>query len=209
MTRLFVDEREVSAPPPAFSSLEEVIRHVEANLLPPNSIIRQVSLDGEPIDADSCQADPSMILGDLARRERIDVFTCTIREIALDSIKEADRYLERVEAITPSIAAAFRAYPGPEAFENLKQLYDGFYWLNMLLSRLQTVFNLNVEAKRAGGASLKEHNQRFTTLLQQLVRGHEQGDFVLMADLLEFEVLPMIPVWKSLLADIAGSAGSE
>ncbi len=205
MTRLFVNNQEITPPPPSLTSLEQAIKHVEDNLLSPDTVIRQINLDGQPVDAGNCQADPSLILGDLAKRERVEVFTCTVREIAQDSISEAGSYLERVEALIPSLAMAFRDFPGPETFENLKQLYDGFYWMSMLFGRLETVFKVNLDEMQVGGVSLRKHHDKFISILQQLVGSQEQEDFILIADLLEFEVIPMIPVWRSLLATIAGS----
>lgn len=209
MTRLFVNNQEVTLPPPPLSSLEQVIKHVEENLLPPDAVIRQVSLDGQLVDAGNCQDDPTMILGDLAKRERVEVFTCSVREIAQDSICEARAYLERVEALIPSLAMAFRDYPGPETFENLKQLYDGFYWMSMLFGRLETVFKINLDEMLVEGVSLREHHDKFISILQQLIGSQEQEDYILIADLLEFEVIPMLPVWRSLLATIAGSNSNQ
>ncbi len=209
MTRLFVNNEEFPAPPPSFSSLDQVIKHVEDNLLPPDSVIRKISLDGQPVDAGNCQCDPTILLGDLANRDRVEVFTCTVREIAHDSICEAEAYLERVEALIPSLAMAFRDYPGPETFENLKQLYDGFYWMSMLLSRLETVFKINLDEMGVDGVSVRDHHQKFISVLQQLVEGQEQEDYILVADLLEYEVVPMIPIWKSLLANLAHLAGDS
>ena len=146
MTRLFVNNEEIAVPPPSFSSLQQVIKHVEANLLPPDSVIRQVNLDGLTVDAGNCEENPGLFLGDLTSRGRIEITTCTLKDIALDSIREAESYLERVDNLTPSLAATFRDYPGPEAFENLKQLYDGFYWMSMLLIRLGSVFSINTSA---------------------------------------------------------------
>jgi len=208
MTRLFVNNEEIAVPPPSFSSLQQVIKHVEANLLPPDSVIRQVNLDGLTVDAGNCEENPGLFLGDLTSRGRIEITTCTLKDIALDSIREAESYLERVDNLTPSLAATFRDYPGPEAFENLKQLYDGFYWMSMLLSRLGSVFSINTSQTKIEGISLQDHHQKFISVLKQLVAAQEQEDFTLIADLLEFEALPMVPVWKVLFADVSKAAGA-
>ena len=34
--------------------------------------------------------------------------------------------------------------------------------------------------------------------MKQLVQSQEKGDLVLISDLLEFEILPMIAVWKEM-----------
>jgi hypothetical protein len=203
MTKLYVNNQEIAPPPPSISSLEQIIKHVEDNLLPPNAVIKQVNLDGSPIDASASQNDPALLLGDLTQREKIEIFTCTLKEIALDSIREASSYLERAETLTPSIASSFRDFPGPEAFETLKQLYDGFYWLTMLLDRLELVFKIDLDGTVVSGTSIREYHQKFLSILKQLVTAQEQEDFILIGDLLEFELIPIIPVWKSLFADIA------
>jgi hypothetical protein len=203
MTRLFVNNEEIALPPPSLSSLRQVISHVEENLLPPDSVIREVNLDGYTVDAGNFENNPEILLGDLTSRERIEITTCTLRDIARDSIREAEAYLLRVEGITPSIAAAFRDYPGPEAFENLKQLYDGFYWMSLLLRRIESVFAIDPSDTKIAGISLQDHHQKFIIILKQLVESQEQGDFALVADLLEFEALPMVPVWKTLFADVS------
>jgi hypothetical protein len=203
MTKLYVNNQEIAPPPPSISSLEQIIKHVEDNLLPPNTVIKQVNLDGSPIDASASQNDPALLLGDLTQREKIEIFTCTLKEIALDSIREAGSYLEHAETLPPSIASSFRDFPGPETFETLKQLYDGFYWLSMLLDRLESVYKIDLDGTVVNGISIREYHQKFISILKQLVAAQEQEDFVLIGDLLEFEVLPIIPVWKSLFADIA------
>jgi hypothetical protein len=202
MARLYLNNEEITAPPPSLSSLEQVIKLVEENFLPPDAVIKQVSLDGSPVDANATKDDPSLVFGDLSQREKIEITTCTLKEIALDSIREAQSYLERAETLTPSIASSFRDFPGPETFESLKQLYDGFYWLSMLLDRLESVYRIDPAGTQINGISISEHHQRFVSILRQLIGGQEQEDYVLIGDLLEFEVLPIIPVWKSLFADI-------
>jgi hypothetical protein len=66
-------------------------------------------------------------------------------EIALDSIGQAGEYLDRVEAAIPSLSTAFQTAPSPEAFQHLRQLYEGFYWLNLLLDKLKANFHMNFD----------------------------------------------------------------
>jgi hypothetical protein len=205
MTRLFVDEREIAAPLPVFSSLDDVIRHVEGSHLPPNSVIRQINIDGRPLVSDEFQKDPSSMLGDIDRRERIDILTGTVRDIAADSIREADSYLERVKSLTPMLAASFQACPGPEAFENLRQLYEGFYWINLLMDRLESTFHISLDNIMVEGICIREHHRRFLAILKQLVDSQEREDLVAIADLLEYEVRPFVPIWQKMLGNIRES----
>lgn len=110
MTRFFVNEREI--PPPLDSlSFDQLLKHVEGVEIPPNSIIREIHVDGLPFTPGSFAEDTSGILKQMENREKVEIFTGTLTEIALDSIAEAMAYLDRIEAATPSLAAGFQISP--------------------------------------------------------------------------------------------------
>lgn len=205
MTRLFVDEREITFPH-AGMSLDQLLKHVEATELAPNSVIHQVHVDGAPLVSDILQQIPTSVPMDIADRERIEIFTTSLEEVVRDSVREAISYLERVESVIPSVAASFQAYPGPEAFENLKQLYEGFYWLNLLLDRLERTLHFALADIQVRGTPVKQHHEGFLAILRQLVEAQERGDFILISDLLEYEVLPFIAVWKEIFGIFAADA---
>lgn len=203
MARIYVNEGEIPSPPPGISSLDEILKHVESAYLRPNHVIRQVQVDGLPLFPDGLAANTFNLSEGTEKREKVEITTGSLREIAHDSLLEAISYLDRIEGVIPSLASSFQVYPGPEAFENLKELYTGFYWLNVLLDRLKTSFEIPFGNILLQGAPLREYHQRFISILRQLVDSQEKGDFVLVADLLEYELLPIIPVWKELFVGIA------
>jgi hypothetical protein len=203
MARIFVDEREIPSPPPGISSMDEVLKHIENNYLHPNHVIRQVQVDGLPMLPDGLEERTFDLSEGIEKREKVEVTTGSLREIAHDSVIEAASYLDRIESVIPSLASSFQVYPGPEAFKNLKELYTGFYWLNILLDRLKTAFEIPFSDISLRGVPVHAHHQKFISILQQLVDSQEKGDFVLVADLLEYEILSIIPVWKELFTSIA------
>jgi hypothetical protein len=193
MTRLYVDKQEVEPLPPDLSSLDQVLKLVQSTRLSPNTVIRQVQVDGVPLISDDRNSSIPERIDD---REKIEIFTGTLQEVALDSIREAITYLERVETATPSLASSFRAGSGPEVFENLKQFYEGFYWVNLLLDRLQQTFHVPLDTISIGDSDAREHNAKLAAALKEIVEAHEKKDFGLVADLLEYEVAPIIPGCK-------------
>jgi len=121
-----------------------------------------------------------------------------VSEIAHDSIVEALSYLDRIESLTSSLASSFQIYPGPESFENLRQLLgwlllDSSFWIG-----LQPITRSSGElygSRNIGSGSSREvhcypeANDRFPA---------EKVIFVLISDLLEYEVIPMVPIWKDI-----------
>jgi hypothetical protein len=199
MTRLYIDKQEVTPIPPDLTSLEQVLKLVEANHLSPRTIIRQVQVDGLPlIPEDQAACSP----GRIDNREKIEIITGTLSDVAVDSIREAVTYLERVESATPSLAASFRVSPGPDSFENLKQFYEGFYWLSLLLDRLDSSFDISLESVPLGSTNAGAHHTNLISALKAVIDAQEKRDYALIADLLEFEILPLVPVCKSLFAAV-------
>jgi hypothetical protein len=126
-----------------------------------------------------------------------------VAEIAFDSIAEALAYLDRVEKLTPSLAESFQFSPGPEAHDNLRHLYEGFHCLSLLLEKLRARFGVNLEDIRIRDIPFREHLQKFASVLKELIGSQEQRDFVLISDLLQYEIYPLIPVWKEMFGIVA------
>jgi hypothetical protein len=196
MTRYFINEREVT-PPENLSAFDQILKHTEDYHLPPNSIIRQINVDGYPLISDSFQ-NPGEMLKQIENRDRIEIVTGTMSEIAHESIVEALAYFDRMESLIPSLASSFQIYPGPESFENLRQLLDGFYWINVLLDKLAISYQLVLENCLVQGISVLDHIKKFIAILKQFIDSQQRGDFVLIADLLEYEIIPIIPIWKDI-----------
>ncbi len=200
MTRYFLDSQEIAIPTEA-CSFNQVLKHVESIHLPPNTVIRQIQIDGLPLMPDS--SEQFNLQSEIESRNRVDIFTGTIQDIAHDSIGEALDYLYRVETAIPSLSDTFQASPGPEAFESLRQLYEGLYWLNLLLDKLKANFQINYDGTLIQGVSASEYHQRFITILRQLIESQERRDYVLISDLLQYEICPLVPVWREMFQIVA------
>ena len=160
-------------------------------------MIRQICIDGSPFSIPTADGEADFSL-EVSQREKIEIFTGTITEIARESIQDALQYLNRVETATPSLISSFQDSPSPETFEGIKQLYQGLYWLIVLLSKLKANFQIDLEGTVIQGALVSEHHKKFISVLKQLIASQEKRDFVLTADLLEYEIIPLVPVWKEM-----------
>ena len=206
MTRFYINEREIT-PPQGIVSFDKILSHIDEDELPPNSVIRMVSIDGMPILQEDFSRNSEDINRQIFSGEKVEIVTGTVDEIIHDSISEAFEYIERLNEGIPQLALNFQTYPAPEAFEYLRQLYEGFYWLNILQQKLVANFDIDFNTVLIQGKSAKEHQQNYISILKKLQDAQESRDTVLIADLLEYEIAPMISVWKELLQIIAVRTG--
>lgn len=208
MTRVFLNQTEVSGLPTGLLSLDAIIRHLEVNFLQPDTVIRQIHLDGQPVIQDTREATEVCLRTSLEGREKVEVFTGSVHDISRESIVEAIHYLNRVEAITPSICVSFRASPTGESYQMLRQLYDGFYWVHLLVDRLKATFGERVTQSVGGNPQLADLTTNFRSVLRKLIQAQENEDFILISDLLEYGLLPLVPQWRSTLEAMAVAVGA-
>jgi hypothetical protein len=201
MTRFFINDREFS-PSKEISSLDSILNHVDDIDIPANSIIRRINIDGRPLITDAYSKELPGLFGNVASGNTVEIFTGTLSEIAHDSIAEALQYLDKIEAITPLVASEFHISPTPEAFENLRSLYEGFYWLTLLLDKLKSKFQISLDDIFIQSISAAEHQQKFIRILRNLIDSQERRDFSMLSDLLEYEILPQAPIWREMFSSI-------
>ncbi len=193
MTRLYIDKREIAPLPPDMNSLDQVLRLVESDHLPLNMAIRQIEVDGRPLIRSDGEA---RLQEDICGPEKIEIFTSTLREVAVDSIREAVTYLERAETAIPSLSASLRIQAEPEASSSLRQFYEGIYFINLLLQRLEQSFQIPFADLRTSGGSARDCCFKLAALLKEVIGAHGKNDFGLLADLLENDIGPLIPAFK-------------
>jgi hypothetical protein len=199
MTRIYLDSREISPIPPGLNSLEGVLELVEATHLPADTAIRDVRVDGTHIVRGGGGTE---FPGDICRRETIEIFTSTLRDVAIDSISEAVAYLDRAEAATPLIASGLRGQDDPEAFVELRQFCEGMHFVNVLLSRLEKSFQIPLQEVRTSDGNAGQFCIKLATRLKEAIEAHEQNDFHRLADLLKYDIGPLIPACKEIFASI-------
>ncbi len=206
MTRIYINKKEISPFPPGAHSLDQVIRLVECNHMPPDMVIRQVQVNGVPLVRGEGEPDFPI---DICDQETIEIFTSSLRDVALDSVREATTYLDRAEAATHLLATGLRSRSDPEAFAELRQFYEGIYFTNVLLERLEQSFHIPLEEVRVRSGNAREYCVKLAVMLKAVLESHEQKDYGRLADLLEYEVGPLIPVGKEVFSSILVLLGRE
>jgi len=201
MTRLFLDQQEIRPLPGNLLSLEAILKHVEDTHLESDTVIRQVHVDGRPLLFNEIDPEAAAMAEPRLATATVEIFTGKLSTIARESVNEAANYIARIETAIPSLAMSLRADPGTQAFEALKQFCDGFLWLNLLLFRLDTGDG-HEKGEFDPGSGDDSARKMFVSILKELVQAQERKDFVLVADVLEYEILALLPGYRQQFLDL-------
>jgi|WetSurMetagenome_2_1015567.scaffolds.fasta_scaffold275024_1 hypothetical protein len=203
MTRVFIDNREIQ-PPSDASSINRILKYIDDEHLGKNSVVSQIRVNGHQLMPDDLSGTGDhTITGRVEKPAKVEIFTGNIAEIARGSISEALAYLDRIEGLTPSLVESCRTKASPDFFESLKQLYEGFYWLDRLINKLRTDFPIHFENALIRNGFEAEYHRKFIFTLKRLKQSQETGDLSQVSGLLEVEILPLVHLWREMLIGIS------
>jgi hypothetical protein len=207
VTRIFVDNREIGIPKDN-SSMSQILKYVEDSHLAQNSAVWQIQVNGLPLIPNGFSENRDRTaLGPMKASDKIEIFTGTLAEIARQAISDALNYVEFIESATPSLARSFRTNPPSESFKELPDLYEGLYWWHLLLDKLKADFLDPSDGAAVWKGSESDYYQKLVSILKRLIESREKENFVRIADLLEREIIPLIPVWRGMLGAVAQRMG--
>jgi len=126
----------------------------------------------------------------------VDLVTGDARDAARESVRDALSFLDRALAVSPSLIESFEESPGQGSFEKLEQLWEGLYWLDILLEKLKKDFPMAAEGVLIQGKPAYEHHGRYVEMVRQLAEAQRKSDFTVIPGLLRNEILPLLPVWR-------------
>lgn len=107
----------------------------------------------------------------------------------LEALKEAQRYVKVLYTGVEETVGYFRQNDNSQGYRLTSQIAEGLEWLS-------DVFRLTEDRQ------VKKIDQdELFQLLRQIIEAMENEDVLLLADLLEFELLEQITVWQSKLDD--------
>ena len=114
-----------------------------------------------------------------------------MKQQSIEALNSASDYLTRMNNVIPDIIRAYRLGELNKASSDMVLLTEGLQWLN-------EVFNLTKNFHNVDNIEVKE-------IYFEFIEAFENGDTVLLADLLEYELLPKIHHWKNSLDESLAS----
>lgn len=137
----------------------------------------------------------------LDRIEKLEVITKTEREFVNDILLSAEDYLKRAKPELATLPDEFYANPTPDTWTTFSQFIEGVQWLDEMLS---VVSNSNERPKNWD--MYAELSQTMQAELANLGEAVENGDNVLIADIIQYE---LISNFEALEAEIEKTIDTE
>lgn len=183
-------------------TLKDVLDAITRDDSTSGSIVNQVFLNGMELTGEQ-DSEPGSIFAEEIRD--LEVYTATPREISAESIQLASGQLFAVVEETRKTAELFRYNDESEANQRLLILIEIFQKFVHLLELLKHALRLDFSSITTESKSLEELQHEMIGTLSQILVTQQNKDWVSLADLLEFELVPLLHTWSRVIPTLACS----
>lgn len=108
-------------------------------------------------------------------------------ELMLETTETAQKYIDKMINGINKCAEAFQTGDEKHALNLALQIIDGMKWLTEVMSLTKEIHKEEVRTE-----SINE-------FLQNIVGGFENRDYILVSDILDYEIKPVLKMWKEKL----------
>ena len=175
-------------------TLGDLLLHIEKEGVPQGNVVRAIKIDGQESSPDSPEAQKTP----LSEIATLEVEISTLSDIINKNIENADAYLIRLIPGIEKSVELFRMGNEQEANKFFINIIDGIDWLSQVLDIILTAKAIPPDTV-FDGKSIQDRLDSLMDLTQQMVDANKNQDWVLLADLLEYEILPYYQEWSNLL----------
>ena len=164
----------------------------------PDSYIRRIWLDDQEFpsdDREALQKKPSDI-------DSLEVELANLKDLVATNLANALDYLKKLIPGCEQAADLFRAGNEQKANKYYLQILDGIEWFSQVVSVIMSPDEGETELPDTDNESLEVRQKKLTDLMSQMLEANENQDWVLLADILEYEMVPFYKDWEKILSKL-------
>ncbi len=155
-----------------------------------DSVVTQLLIDGVEVDAEDFSGRR------VKRYSFIDITTKSKASLAFDCLKACQRYIDAIIEINAKIVASFQQSQigrGNQQFIEMVELSELFV---DLFSKVNHTLRSSFVDKYQKSAASTQVELTLLNILKQVYRAKEDGDLIMLCDLLEYELTDNLLEWK-------------
>ena len=164
----------------------------------PGSYIRRMWLDDKEFpsdDKEALQKKPSNI-------DFLEVELSNLKDLVATNLVNALDYLKKLIPGFEQAADLFRAGNEQEANKYYLQILDGIDWFSQVISIIMNPDEGKLELLDADDENLQVRQEKLTDFMNQMLEANKNQDWVLLADILEYEMVPFYKDWENILSKL-------
>ncbi len=164
----------------------------------PGSYIRRIWLDEKESSAD----DPNALQKIPSDIQSLEVELANLKDLVATNLANALDYLQKLIPGFENAADLFRTGNEQEANKYYLQILDGIEWFSQVVNIIMKPDEGEVVLPGAENENLQARQEKLTDLMSQMLEANQNQDWVLLADVLEYEMVPFYKDWEKILSKL-------
>jgi hypothetical protein len=198
-----VDRQEQRIDLPPGSSLGQIIEHVCRQGVSADRVITHIRINGQELLEDERGLYPDISGEEI---DLLELQTGLSTEMASRGLRDARDYLERLNPAIGETADLFRTGQDAKALEQYGRCMDGLNWFMQILEGAKQVMALDYHQIQSHKVSIQSYVENLQQNIREMWNAQQDEDWVMLSDLLEYELLPLMEGWKEILPLIQAAA---
>lgn len=132
----------------------------------------------------------------IMRERGITMTIPKIKSLQIDKLAsiliEMDRYLRNIERVYPTLQLDFQSEKQADTLEKLIKVMEGLDYCKKMFDSAVNLLGLDAVENLCNGISITLFTDKLCNLFEQIDGAAENGDYSLLTDLAEYDVVPMI-----------------
>jgi len=175
-------------------TLGDFLVHIEKGGVVQGNVVRSIKLNGQESSPDSSVTRKTPLL----EIKTLEIEVSTLSDVIDKNIENADAYLIRLIPGIEKSVELFRTGNEQEANQFFINIIDGIDWLSQVLDMILAAKAISPDTV-FDGKSIQDRRASLVDFTQQMVDANKNKDWILLADVLEYEILPYYQEWLDLL----------
>lgn len=134
----------------------------------------------------------------------LEITTDTPVNLALKALVSGQEYMDDLRDFLLKTVDLFRGGDEVRGKEYFLESVQGLQWLVKMVSHIGQILCLDFDRITHDGCTLGRIVEHLKQICSDILDAQEKGDHVLLADLIEYELVPQMESWKEIFAMLKG-----
>lgn len=180
---------------PALYTWRELLEELESKHLGEGKVIGSVHFDGAEVTE---FRDESVLTRPIQSIAEVKIDAVSLKEMVRSALVESETYLLNLETSLVDVAETFRQQQADQANSKLTQVFEG---VKMFVALLRGIELSLTDSLNSSPSRVEQIFEEMTPTLESLIEAQTQKDWVLVADILEFELLANLSGFERILTE--------
>lgn len=191
---------------PACRNWRELLEQLDSAAEAQGQVVTAVRFDG--VEQPSFR-DAVFLSRPMSGLTLVEAESASPRDLLMTSIDEAVVAARTLAAGAERIGAAFRGFDVVSANQDLLEMAQGLGTLVAIVQALSQAIGVGLDKVRCGGQVGTDMIDELSAHADLLIKSQESGDWITVADVIEYDIAPALNRWPGLFESLRAAAGQS